>query len=91
MILLNGSPVNVTIFPDKTSQCWKLPEGIFYDDCDHGVQRYVHVEWRFEHEGEFMHLAQLKALTDEYSLLATLKLKYLPYGRQDFELGTGHL
>lgn len=82
MLLLNGQPVPVTIFPDKTSQVWKLPESIFYDS-DEPIQRHVYVEWKFEHEGEFMHLAQLKALIAEYGLLASLRIKYLPYGRQD--------
>lgn len=76
MLLLNGQPVPITIFPDKTSQCWKIPEEIF-------KKSHARVEWRFEHEGEFMHLAQLKYLLDSYELTTTLHLPYLPYGRQD--------
>jgi len=26
MILLNGLPINITTFPDNTSQVWKIPE-----------------------------------------------------------------
>lgn len=26
MILLNGNQINITLFPDNTSQVWKLPE-----------------------------------------------------------------
>ena len=84
MLYLNGQPVPVTMFPDKTSQVLKLPEDIFYDTpYDQLFTRCVQIEWKFEHEGEFMHLAQLKELCFEYGLLAKLKLSYLPYGRQD--------
>ena len=76
MIYLNGTPVNVTIFPDKTSQVWKLPEHILY-------KQDSIIEWDFENEGEFLHLAQLKDLLDRFNTYTTLKLKYLPYGRQD--------
>lgn len=70
MILLNDAPLPVTIFPDKTSQVWKLPPLIVP----------YRVEWRFEHEGEFMHLAQLRALLPGQ---ASLYIPYLPYARQD--------
>ena len=76
MILLNNKPINVTLFPDKTSQVWKLPE----DDLKLWE---AHVTWTFEYESEFMQLAQLKALLDEHGIQTTLYLTYLPYGRQD--------
>ena len=83
MLYLNGQPVPVTIFPDKTSQVWKLPQEFFAQS-----KTTAHVLWTFEHEGEFMHLAQLTELTDRCRLgprfsSTTLELKYLPYGRQD--------
>lgn len=81
MIYLNGNPLPVTLFPDNTSQVWKLPEHIFDADSN-----WVHIVWRFEHEGEFMHVAQLKGLLDQYGILASLRLPYLPYGRQDKEI-----
>lgn len=77
MVLLNGKPINVTIFSDKTSQVWKLPEQILNET------NFANVTWKFEHEGEFMHLAQLKALLDANHFKARLQIDYLPYGRQD--------
>ena len=79
MLYLNGQPVPVTIFPDKTSQVWKLPESVF--SCPSH-----HIEWVFESEGEFIHLAQLVnllSLKSHYAPYLHLTLKYLPYGRQD--------
>ncbi len=79
MLLLNGQPVPVTIFPDKTSQVWKI----------HYLKLNQHtaiVEWKFEHEGEIMHLAQLKMLLQHLRTRVILSLSYLPYGRQDKEV-----
>ncbi len=76
MILLNGLPLNPTIFPDGTSQVWQLPD----------VNSNNHIEWRFEHEGELFHLAQLKTLIDTTAASAgtnVLHMPYLPYARQD--------
>lgn len=80
MIYLNGEPVNTTIFPDNTSQVWKLSERVLTQS------NYAHVVWEYSHEGEFMQLAQLKDLLDQYGLRATLRIKYLPYARQDKEI-----
>lgn len=80
MILLNGNSVNTTIFPDNTSQVWKLPEEILNET------NYAHITWEFSHEGEFMQLAQLKDLLDIHNISATLRLPYLPYGRQDKDI-----
>lgn len=78
MILLNGVEVNVTKFPDGTSQVWKLEENLLN-------LNYYMVEWKFQDEGEFMHLAQLVDLLREYNSRAEilLQLDYLPYARQD--------
>jgi ribose-phosphate pyrophosphokinase len=76
MIYLNGQPLSVTIFPDNTSQVWKLPETVF-------EAKFAYIKWEFSHEGEFMHLAQLKDLLDRNYVPAWLYIKYLPYGRQD--------
>lgn len=78
MIKLNGIQITPTLFPDNTSQIWKLPP--------EAIPAYTKthlVEWEFDHEGEFMHLAQLKTLLDEYGYKADLKMTYLPYARQD--------
>ena len=77
MIMLNGSPVTTTMFPDNTSQVWKLPEWILNET------NFANITWEYSHEGEFMQLAQLKALLDTKSFKTCLKIMYLPYGRQD--------
>lgn len=70
--------IDVTMFPDNTSQVWRLPETAYPEG--------VWVTWKFEHEGEFMHLAQLKDLLDHLKVSPVLDLPYLPYGRQDKEI-----
>jgi ribose-phosphate pyrophosphokinase len=81
MIYINGSPVNTTLFPDNTSQVWHVAT------LDIPSTNYVHVCWEFSHEGEFMQLAQLKSLIDAKGFSSSLRLPYLPYGRQDKEVG----
>jgi len=79
MIKLNGYTVSPTIFPDKTSQVWKLPDEYFNP-------RVNTITWEFENEAEFMQVAQLKYLLDftqAEDSYKFLKLPYLPYGRQD--------
>jgi ribose-phosphate pyrophosphokinase len=73
MIYLNDTPVPTTVFPDNTSQVWKLPP----------LESYVTVKWRYSNEGEFMQLAQLKDLLDHLNVKAQLDILYLPYARQD--------
>lgn len=77
MIYLNNMPINITLFPDNTSQVWKLTN---LNEADNEVR------WDFSHEGEFMQLAQLKDLIDFYGHKTILCIKYLPYGRQDKEI-----
>ncbi len=77
MIYLNGQPLDVTRFPDNTTQVWKLSPFILKET------NYAHITWEFYQEGEFMELAQLKMLLESYGMEAGLVLKYLPYGRQD--------
>lgn len=76
MIFLNGHTIEPTIFPDKTSQVWKLPEELL------NSLRFT-IEWKFESESELVHLIQLKTLLDIYPTPCALHLHYLPYGRQD--------
>lgn len=80
MIYLNGQPLPVTVFPDNTSQVWKLNPNLTHGD------REVFVRWTYSHEGEFLQLAQLKDLLDSQNFIASLMLDYLPYGRQDKEI-----
>ncbi len=76
MLYLNGDPVQVTLFPDHTSQVWKIDER-------HLDQERATIAWEFSHEGEIMHLAQLKTLLDGEVDEIYLHIDYLPYGRQD--------
>lgn len=77
MLYLNAEPVTVTMFPDNTSQVWKLPEHLL------NPASIAQVKWQFSSESEFLHLAQLKALLDHQHVPAELHIEYLPYGRQD--------
>jgi len=79
MILINGLPLNITLFPDNTSQVWKIPEEILKSNK-------VEVTWKFLHESEFLHLAQLKSLLDKHQISTVLNITYLPYARQDKEV-----
>lgn len=78
MIYLNNTPINPTLFPDGTSQIWKLPDNL--------VKKYNVITWKFNLEGEFLHVAQLKTLLDSMNTVSGLVLTYLPYGRQDKEV-----
>lgn len=64
-------PVEPTIFPDGTSQVWKI--------CDVGAR--VPVKWEFESEAEVFHLCQLLHLLSSHTV--ELFVPFLPYGRQD--------
>jgi len=75
MITLNNTIVTPTIFPDKTSQVWKIPSESF----DSGGCK---IEWVFESEAEFIHLAQLVHLVKGGPPII-LSIPYFPYARQD--------
>lgn len=83
MIKLNGVKINPTIFPDNTSQVWKVPKEAF--DC-----RTFTVEFEFESESEVMHLVQLMDLIrfGRVPRPINLHMPYLPYGRQDKDQST---
>jgi ribose-phosphate pyrophosphokinase len=76
MFTINDVRVPVTVFPDGTSQIWKLPEEITQ-------QSLVSIFWKFESEAEVFQLVQLKTLLDSLSIDSDLVITYLPYGRQD--------
>jgi ribose-phosphate pyrophosphokinase len=78
MLFMNGKPIVPTIFPDKTSQVWHV-EGINPEG-----RNLVH--WEFDHEGELMHLAQLRELLPNVPR-PVLCIPYLPYARQDKPIG----
>lgn len=81
-LLVNEQEVKfeTTIFPDGTSQVWKM-EGADIDE------RYddVTILWLFENEGEIMQVCQLASLLEKtYGIEShTLRVPYLPYARQD--------
>lgn len=77
MIVVNEKPINITRFPDGTSQVWKLDS----------VGDTATVRWRFQSEDEVIHLAQLAALLDSMGVSKTLEIDYLPYARQDKPIG----
>ena len=80
MIKLNNHIINVTVFPDKTSQVWKINTSIL----EHTVNC---IKWDFENEGEFLQVAQLVDLIRSLSKARiTLWMEYLPYARQDKEV-----
>lgn len=72
--------VTTTIFPDKTSQVWKLPPEML----GHLERSLVAtIRWEFESESEFLHVAQLAMLVRLYTLHLHLDIPYLPFARQD--------
>lgn len=74
---LNGEFVlTPTMFPDGTSQIWKLREEII------GRKDYL-ITWNFESEREIIDLYSLKALLSQNDPYIHLHIPYLPYGRQD--------
>ena len=82
MITVNGEKINVTMFPDGASQVWKLP-------IIETKPSKFDIEWNFESEGEIFHLAQLVRLIRQARVPVPINLHmpYLPYGRQDKEVG----
>jgi ribose-phosphate pyrophosphokinase len=79
MIKLNGHIVTPTIFPDGTSQVWKLPEAKV---CNPDAT----IEWEFENEAEIIHVLQLADLCNACTAgmnQVKLYMPFLPYARQD--------
>lgn len=73
MIQLNGKEIFPTVFPDGTSQVWKLGDPPFDSRID----------WRYGGDHEIMQILQLVNLLDELGSKVTLNIHYLPYARQD--------
>lgn len=66
-----------TIFPDKTSQIWKI------NPAPKNGEEYL-IEWKFQDESEIFHLLQLSDLLMTLtSLRPKLYVQTLPYARQD--------
>jgi len=79
VIKVKGYEVKPTIFPDKTSQVWKLPDNILL-----GYETDVY--WDFENENEIIHFAQLVNILRSRGLKVAVHISYLPYARQDKEV-----
>jgi ribose-phosphate pyrophosphokinase len=81
MITINGLKVTPTIFPDGTSQVWKLPDEIIN-------AKSVVIKWNYSQENELIWVNQLIALLFQLGVkISELYIPYLPYGRQDKEIG----
>jgi ribose-phosphate pyrophosphokinase len=82
MLTLNGEQVNVTLFPDGTSQVWNIPLDTL---SKHVNSRIFIIDWNFSHEGELFQLCQLvdllKTIKPNYQI--SLNMDFLPYSRQD--------
>lgn len=80
--LVTGEIKNVvpTMFPDGTSQVWKVNYPSFKGNT-------FAVIWHFEHESELIHVLQLLDLLfyNNYNVVE-LYIPFLPYGRQDKEI-----
>lgn len=73
--------INPTIFPDKTSQVWKLS-----DELVQAIVSYKRVDiyWKFQNDSEIFQICQLSQLLKSIGATYTpLHIPYLPYGRQD--------
>lgn len=83
MISINEYVIEPTIFPDGTSQVWKLPGYL-----DYVRETDISILWVFENEAEFVHLMQLCNLlgyTYEAKSIHVV-MPYLPYARQDKDI-----
>lgn len=75
MILVDGIEIKPTVFPDGTQQVWHLPEEVLKSKT---------VVWKYESDSELMAVCQLGQLLGGAK---TLFVPFLPYGRQDKEIG----
>lgn len=66
-----------TIFNDKTSQVWKLPEELLIRSSK------FKIVWHFESEAELIQLLQLNDLLRLVGSVVELFIPYFPYARQD--------
>lgn len=67
--------VTPTMFPDGTSQIWKIVMPL--------KDEWVTVKWNFESESELIHLLQLSYLLENNGNRIHLNVPYFPYARQD--------
>lgn len=75
-----------TIFPDGTSQVWKLD----FPKINRNQILSYRIIWQYEKEQELIHVAQLKDIMEGYTenkAVSILYMPYLPYARQDKPVG----
>lgn len=88
IVAFTGAKVTIkpTVFPDSTTQVWKLPEDLF----DHDRNDVYVIDWRFEAEREIFDLSNLVLLLWEraelYAPTIHLYVPYFPFARQDKEV-----
>jgi ribose-phosphate pyrophosphokinase len=75
--------IKPTIFPDKTSQVWKLPEEVLGSNDPLAPRSEYKVTWLFESEAEVIQLIQLSYLLYNHGKVVELFIPYFPYARQD--------
>lgn len=81
MIKVGDYVVTPTIFPDGTSQVWKLPDFILESNL------HDTITWEFDSEAEIIHVIQLAVLLKHYhNSLPILVVPFLPYARQDKDI-----
>ena len=82
MIKANNIEIKPTIFPDGTSQIWQIDKSILESSN-------IEIEFTFENEAEIFQLLQLNTLLKHGRIPhpISLHMPFLPYGRQDKEIG----
>lgn len=85
-LLIDGNLKDFTtvIFPDGTSQVWKIEA----DPAEYDYNTSVCIRWLYESEAEVLHICQLaQLLCKMYKPIPYISAPFLPYGRQDKEIG----
>lgn len=77
----SGYTVTPTIFPDKTSQVWKLPENVV-------TGKNLRIHWEFENERELVDILSVNKIlrAKNPDAFISLHVSYLPFARQDKEV-----
>jgi ribose-phosphate pyrophosphokinase len=75
--------IKTNIFPDKTSQVWKLPQEVLGNIHPLSPKYEYKITWHFESEAEIMHIFQLFDLLRITGKVVELFIPYFPYARQD--------
>jgi ribose-phosphate pyrophosphokinase len=82
-LISDGEEVSftITIFPDGTSQVWKI------DESKMDPNSVTYILWLFENEAELIQVCQVAQLCyDVFDTSVDLVCPYLPYARQDKEV-----